>query len=82
MVRDNADPLREYVFHFTQTSDSLKIFDASAYDKQNGDSILTYAPQLAPYGINKLAENFHIDHLSTQRLDLTTDNLRLHFKRF
>ncbi len=81
-VRDNSDPLAEYIFRFQQTSDSLILKEAKGYDKAYGDTLVTNPHVLAPFGINASEEHFKIHQLSSRYMQLSNDYYHLRFKKF
>ena len=79
-VRDNAGG-NEYVFRFEQTDSSLTVYNGQLYDKLNGNVMVEEMLELAPFGINSQPAFFVIDHLSSRRMSIHDDLLRLNFKK-
>ena len=81
-VRDNSDPLAEYIFRFDLTKDSLHLYEAKQYIKDTGDTLVTNPRVIAPFGVNAVDVTFHIDQLSSRYMQLTNKNYHLRFKKF
>ena len=79
-VRDNAGG-KEYVFRFEQTDSSLTIYNGQIYDKLRGNEFVEDMSELSPFGINSQPAHYVIDHLSSRRMTLHDDQLRLNFKK-
>ena len=83
VARDNNDPgIREYVFRFAKADNTLSLSDAHLYNKVTGNIAVEDLSVLAPLGINHQPEVFKIDKLSSSTMTLSTDELRLSFKKF
>ena len=81
-VRDNNDPTnREYVFRFQHTDSTLVLSEGQRYDRTNGNESVDDASVLSPYGINHQPEVFTFEHLTNRVMTLSTDELRLSFKK-
>ncbi len=82
-VRDNNDPTnREYVFRFHQTDSTLVLSEGQRYDRTNGNVTVDDPSVLNPYGINHQPETFKVNHLTHRVMTLSTEELRLSFKKF
>ena len=86
-VRNTEDPYTGYFFRFRQTADSLVLSQPHSNGghqsgNDDGDIPITDVKDLRRYGVNSLEEHFHKDQLSSSRLILSTDKLRLYFKKF
>ncbi len=82
-VRDNNDPTnREYVFRFQHAGGTLKLSEGQRYDRNNGNVDVDDPSVLSPYGINHQPETFKVDHLTHRVMTLSTEELRLSFKKF
>lgn len=76
-----------YSFRFRQTGDSLILSDpyrnyGHEEEGQGGDVKVTDPSVLHQYGIHHLEEHFHKDKLKGTDMVLSTDSLRLQFKKF
>lgn len=72
---------RGYVFHFDNTGSTLRLYDAYADNRAEGDIKVEDPSVLSPLGINALEETFRIESLGSSRMTLATDELRLSFKK-
>ncbi len=78
----------DFYLRFEHSGDQLRVYQpyiASGHESDlydGGDKPLENAALLAPYGINQLDETFHVDELKSGRMVLSTDQLRLHFRKF
>ena len=80
VVRNNAG--EEFVFHFSKTAEELMVHDAHKSDKNNGDPKLEDLSVLEKYGIFSDPMTYKIDHLTSRVMVLSTDEIRLTFKKF
>ncbi len=82
-AQDNEKSLStKYLFRFTHTTDSLILYNPQLYDKAEGNKEITDTEIIKHLGINKLTNRFHIEKLSGKNMDLSDENLKLHFVRF
>ena len=82
-VRDNNDPTnREYVFRFQRSEGTLILSEGQRYDRTNGNVDVDDPSVLSPYGINHQPETFKVDYLTHRVMTLSTEELRLNFKKF
>jgi len=70
-----------FLLRFEKSDNALRLHSPYIYDRENGDKVLEDAAQLAPFGMNALEETFTIERLDGGRMTLSTDKLRLHFKK-
>ena len=80
VVRNNSG--EEFVFHFSKTDKELIVHDAHKSDKNNGDPKLEDLSVLEKYGIFSDPMTYKIDHLTSRVMVLSTDEIRLTFKKF
>lgn len=71
-----------YMFRFKHTGDSLFLYDGRANHREVSDSLLTNVDVLRPLGVNSLMEHFCVEQLSSSRMVLRDEMLRLHFRKF
>lgn len=82
-AQDNEKSLStKYFFRFKHTTDSLILYNPQLYDKAEGNKDITDTEVIKHLGINKLTNGFYIERLSGKNLDLSDDNLKLHFIKF
>lgn len=86
MVRNTVEPYTGFFFRFDNSGDYLILSNPHSNgghqtDGAEGDQPITDVKYLAPYGINSLEEHFHKDQFISSRLTLSTDKLRLYFKK-
>lgn len=86
-VRDADRDPSGYYLRFRQTADSLTLHsphDNGGHEDRpgGGDTPLTDASVLAPYGILHLEEHYLKERLTGSAMTLRSEALRLHFKKF
>lgn len=80
-MRDADGNHSECISHFEMRSDSLFLFDEYLYDRTQGDVKIENADPLRPFGINRLGEKFQVQQLSSDRMTLQSDVVRLRFEK-
>lgn len=84
-VRDLGTYQQGYLFRFSHVGDSLLLsepyHDGGHEDTGSGDTPVTDAAELSPFGINSLTEHFFVEQLSGSTMILRSQTLRLYFKR-
>lgn len=70
-----------FLLRFDKSGGTLRLYNPYVYDRENGDKALDDPTPLAPFGMNALDETFTIEQLNGSRMTLTTDTLRLYFKK-
>ena len=74
---DKNEKLAKILMRFNQTNTQLTLHTPYVYDVPLSDPTL-----LAPYGINKLEENFQVLKLTGSKMVLQSETLKLTFKGF
>lgn len=69
------------VCQFTRENKQLTIINPRIFDRAGGDPPVENVDVLRPFGINKLDERFTITTLTSNHLTITTDSLRLNFRK-
>lgn len=83
MLQMNATANGErYIFRFSLNDNKLKIYDARINDREAGDVPVTNVDRLRPYGMSKLEELFVVEQLTSQRMILRSETLRLTFRKY
>ena len=87
LTKDLDNDPSGYIFRFSQEGEELILSQPHTNGghqsgTDDGDQPVTDVRLIAPYGINNLEERFHKDHLNSSHLTLSTDELRLYFKKF
>lgn len=70
------------MFRYNHENGLLSLYDARYNNREIGDEQITDVAVLQPYGINKLEESFTVEALSSSRMILRSDMLKLYFKKF
>jgi len=79
---DKANGNRSILLRFDNSTDSiLRLYDSYIYDRENGDKPVEDINILIPFGMNAFDETYTIEHLTGNTLILSTDKLRLNFKK-
>lgn len=81
-IDDKSGEHNSVLFRFEHNDGFLKIYNPYIYDRDNGDRPLYDVQMLMPFGVNALEENFSVDRLDGSKMTLSTQYLRLHFKKF
>lgn len=86
-VQHNLLTMRDYksksfIMRFTQTADSLLIYDPYYNDRAQADPPVTDAAVLAIFGIDGLEDGFQIETLNGSSMLLRSRRFRIHFVRF
>jgi len=81
-LRNATNILRDYLMRFNHDGDSLIVNSPYIIARNSGDVRVDNPLMLAPFGINRLEEHFHILHLSSSAMTLESDRLRLHFRKY
>ncbi|MFW5616346.1 MAG: lipocalin-like domain-containing protein [Prevotella pectinovora] len=79
---DKNEKLAKILMRFNQTNTPLTLHTPYVYDRENGDVPLSDPTLLAPYGINKLEENFQVLKLTGSKMVLQSETLKLTLKKF
>ncbi len=77
----DVDESIQYIFRFTYVDNHLSLSDARINERTQGDPTVTDLALLQPFGINKVEESFTVE-LSGSRMILTSNQLRLTFRKF
>jgi hypothetical protein len=78
---DKSGTHQSVLFRFKDNDGKLTLSNPYAYDRTNGDKLITDSTMLMPFGINKLQEEFQILRNKGGRLELQSATLKLSFKR-
>lgn len=73
---------KTYILRFAHEADILKLYSPYVSDRDHGDVKVEDAAGLNALGINKLEESFKVLHLSSDQMDLQSETLRLHFRKY
>ena len=76
----NQNHYYHYLLRFKYTGDSL-IVSEPYKATEFGDTLLTTADSLKPFGINSTEEHFKIVYLSSKRMELKSQILNLKFRK-
>ena len=79
---ENSDNDNMYFFTFEHSGNKLTLSNARANDRTHSDPEVTDATVLAPFGINRIDEQFTVERLSDGHMVLATETLRLSFRKF
>lgn len=80
-LEDKSGTNGRFLLRFDKSGNALRLYSPYVYDRENGDKALDDPTPLTPFGINALEETFTIERLDGSRMTLSTDSLRLHFKK-
>ncbi len=78
----DSDEDKQYMFRFTHSDNQLTLSDARLNDRERNDSVVSDVALLRPFGINSLTERFTVESLSGSKMVLTSNLLRLFYKKF
>lgn len=65
----------------SSTGSTLRLYNSYIYDRENGDKPVEDINILTPFGMNAFDETYIIERLTGSILILSTDELRLYFKK-
>lgn len=70
-----------YLFRFEHKGQTLRLYDGHKHDRANGDILVEDVGEITSLGINSLDDHFHVEQLSSDRMVLRDDVLRLWFEK-
>ena len=79
---DRNNEYSPIIFHFQKQDDNLLLCQAYYNDRERGDPEVVDVTRVYVYGLSSLQPNLHIEHLTSSKLTLSDDTVRLHFKKF
>lgn len=86
MQTDDKDGYyKPILMRFSHEHNALFLTEPYIYDRENGDKPITDESEsflLTPYGINKINEEFKVISISSNRMQLQSQMLKLTFKKF
>lgn len=70
--------------YFSVKGNQLEVHDPFIYDRMKGDKEITADSihMLKPFGINNIPENFMIEKLSSSKLQINDDIIRISFEKY
>lgn len=71
-----------YLSHFTHKNDHLTLDEIYKARQQINDSLVTDVTELAPFGINKIKEDFAVEKLTSSKMTLRSETLCLIFDKY
>jgi len=80
-MRDSYGRQVVVVCYFDHSGDSLHIYNPCVSNRDLGDVVLTTADTLRFYGVNSPTETFYVEKLTSGKMILKSDLLRLMFKK-
>lgn len=81
-IADSSMPSYDIIFRFSREGDSLKLHSPFFSDRAHGDIKVENADELSKFGINELEEGFKMTELSSERMQLQSNILRLQFRKY
>ena len=76
---DSSSTIANLFSHFEKGESTLRIYDFYRDDRLAGDHQETNIQATRQYGINNLNETFVIEHLSSKRMELRSNTLKIKF---
>jgi hypothetical protein len=70
------------VFRFSHTGDELVLTQPYIYKREKGDIAVENDSLLMKFGITRLEEHFKVLELTGSHMQLQSDRLRLHFRKY
>ena len=80
-VADYDKSIKGYFLRFKYEGSTLRLFDPYEDQDKEGDFQVEDPTVLSHFGINALDETFKIENISGSRMTLSTDELRLRFRK-
>lgn len=81
-MSDHDGKYEAIIFHFERQGDSLYLSDAHVSDRMQGDPVAEAVWQVEPFGVNSLTPRLRIVSLSSGKLILSNQIVRLNLKKF
>lgn len=81
-MQDKENNAASILWRFIHSDSKLILMQPYRYDRENGDEPLESTELLSPYFIDNLEEEFHIDHLGSGTMLLTSPTVRMSFRKF
>lgn len=81
-MEDKEGKAATFLWRFQKEENKLTISQPYRYDRENGDEPLESTDLLAPYFIENLEETFTIEHLGSGTMLLSSETVRLSFRKF
>ncbi len=69
------------LFRFEHIGGALHLYDPYLYDRDNGDTPIYDVQMVLPFGVENTEITYAIDVLTSKRMIIRTDNLRLSFRK-
>lgn len=79
---DSDDQLPHFLLRFNHNGDTLKVYEPYYYNREEGDEKVEDAAVLNPYGIHALEENFMVEALSSSKMIIRSETLRIKFNKW
>lgn len=82
VTRSTKQPMGEVIFEFQHTADSLCLTNPYVLYRDSSDIKVTDVNYLRRFGVNSLDEKFHVLHLSSSKMVLESELLRLYLRKY
>ena len=79
---DKTGGHRSIIMRYAKGNGKLRLSSPYAYNREEGDEPLSEPSLLAPFGINKIEEEYQVIKLNGSTMQLQSDVLMLRFKKF
>jgi len=81
-LRQGSDVEKDYICNFELTEQMLKLSNPYLSKRDSGDIRVNDVDRLRLFGINQLEEQFKVLQLTDSRMDLESETLKLHFRKY
>ena len=82
VTRSTKQPMGEVIFEFQHTADSLFLTNPYVLYRDSSDIKVTDVNYLRRFGVNSLDEKFHVLQLSSSKMVLESELLRLYLRKY
>lgn len=80
-LRDHTGTAGAFLLRFDHQGERLRTYSPYVFNRTDGDYPVENPAFLLPFGISQLDETFTVEQLSSSRMRLRNDLLRLHFRK-
>ncbi|MBP5338619.1 MAG: lipocalin-like domain-containing protein [Prevotella sp.] len=73
---------KDMVFRFQLNNGELRVSNPFWKARNIGDEPITDVEDVKPYGLSEINQTFRVEQLNSSDMTLSTDHLRLHFRKY
>lgn len=80
-MSDRDNKAFDFMFRFEHSDNMLRVYEPFINDRESGDTPVNDAEMLAPFGVSAMEQIFKIETLTSKKMTLSTEHLRLYFTK-